>query len=341
MNDVLDDRLADLFERVAAAADVDDDLERAIGGAALEQRRERGRGRGWMAVAAAAVIAAGGTAAVTQLVDRDPDTTVAEAPVDPGPLYVLPAEAAWSVSSGSTRAEAGEIDLLAGVTVGIPFDGGYFDPVAVLLTDTDPIIPADDDGLVRTTVRLPSGNADLWTSHDVIATLVQRRGNDFLSATTWDGDTQRLSRAIDAIVIQPNGALEVDPESPLAVLDRIDQPWHGIGHSTHAEVVNEHRIVVETIAAPAPVGAIDTMSFPVLAGLGSGAAEIRPIEVRGADAWLMVRYDADGTWLGLAFQLAHGTVYLSGTVPEDTLVALAEDLEVVDEATWNAATGAD
>ena len=133
MNDVLDDRLADLFERVAAAADIDDDLERAIGGATLEQRRADRRGRGWMAVAAAAVIAPGGTAGVMQLVERDHDTTVAEAPVDPGPLYVLPGDTeAWSAGFG--QADSGEIDPLSGVTVGVPIDGGYLDPVTVSLS---------------------------------------------------------------------------------------------------------------------------------------------------------------------------------------------------------------
>ena len=86
---------------------------------------------------------------------------------------------------------------------------------------------------------------------------------------------------------------------------------------------------------------VETTSFPSIVGSGPNVGELRPLEVRGADGWLMVRYDADGTWLGVNFAVGHGTVELSGTVPEDALVALAEDREVVDEATWKAGTGAD
>jgi hypothetical protein len=216
---------------------------------------------------------------------------------------------------------------MSAVTVGIPIDRGYLDPVAVSLTDTNPIDPANYNAVV-TTVRLPSGIAYLWTG-DHIATLVQRRDNDFLIAATWNGDSDRLSRAIDAVVINPDGSLTVAPESPLAVIDQIDEVGSGVGHTTYMELRGVHRVVVETV------------SFPLIVGSGPNVGELRPTEVRGADAWLMVRYDADGTWLGLSFPVGHGTVSLSGTVPEDVLVALAEDLDVVDEETWNEATGAD
>lgn len=177
-------------------------------------------------------------------------------------------------------------------------------------------------------MRLPSGIAYLWTG-DHTATLVQRRDNEFLGAATWNGDASRLSRAIDAVVINSDGSLSVARESPLAVIDQIDEVGSGVGHNTYTELQGVDRVVLETV------------SFPSLLGRGPDVGELRPIEVRGADAWLMVRADADGTWLGLAFQLGHGTVYLSAIVPEDVLVALAEDLEVVHEVTWKAATGAD
>ena len=327
MSDVLEERLTDLFERVAASVEVDEVMERAIGGAALEHRREGRRARRWIAVAAAAFVAAGGAAGIVQFVDRDPDTKVAEAPADPGPLYVLPGDTeAWSAGFG--HAESGEIDVLSTVTLGIPIEGGYLDPVAVSLTDTDPIDPSNYNDVVKTTVRLPSGVAYLWTS-DRTATLVQRRGNDFLSAATWNGDPDRLSRAIDAVVINTDGSLTVAPESPLAMIDQIDEVGSRVGHTTYMELGGVHRVVVETV------------SYPSIVGRGPNVGELRRIEVRGVDAWLMVRYDADGTWLGLSFPVGHGTVTLSGTVPEDVLVALAEELEMVDEATWKQATGAE
>ena len=329
MTDVLDDRLTDLFDRVAAAIDVDEDLERAIGGAALEPRRARRRGRTWVAAAAAAVIAVAGTVGVMQFVDRDPETTVAEAPVDPGPLYVLPGDSdEWLPGNGYTS--SGTSPQWSGIVVGVDADGLYLDPVAV---NVDTEAPPMFDPETWRELSIEGGEAFLSPEEAPGRMVVQQRGRFWLSTTRDDQMISTVFAAFEAIEVDEAGALTV-MSSDLAVITTYDV-GAAAGHGTYAELTGPDRelVVVETHS-----GQVSAVAL-----LATRASHLEHMQINGVDGWHASGRDVDGEWHSLAWEFAPlQTVFMeSHLVPFDTLLALAEDLEVVDEAMWNEASGAD
>ena len=329
MNDMLDDRLTDLFDRVGDAVRVDEDRERAIGGAALEPRRARRRGRWWMA-AAAAIVAAAGTAGVLQFVDRDPETSVAEAPVDPGPLYVLPGDRqAWEPGHGYRS--SGMNPQWAGIVVGIEVDGVFLDPVAVKV-DTE--APPSFDPETWRELSIEGGEAFRSPEDAPQLVVVQRRGRFWLSTMRDDQMISSVFTAFEAIEVEAAGALIVTSASDLSVIASYDIGGMG-GHGTYAELTGTdgERVVVETTSG----------EIPAVALLATRASHVELVDIDGAEAWHASGRDADGEWNALGWEFAPlQTVFMdSHLLPFDTLLSLAEDLEVVDEATWKAATGAD
>ena len=328
MTDVLDDRLADLFERVAGAVDVDEDLERAIGSAALEPRRSRRRGRTWMAAVAAAVVAAGGTAAVVRFVDRDPETTVAEAPVDPGPLYVLPGDSMWVPTNGQSN-QGVSVSPFSALVVGIRADDMFLDPVAVRASHEP---PPGFDSETWNALSIEGGPAFISPEESPQVVVVQQRGDLWLTATTDDRVVSELFNAFEAVAIDPTGDLVLQSDD-LAVIASYDIPRGSVGPSTYFELRGpaDEYVVVETVSG----------DVPLLALAADRADHLEPITVNEDGAWHPWGIDVDGEWHAAMWELApRQFVLISGHVPEDMLIALAEDLEVVEEATWEAATGA-
>ena len=206
-----------------------------------------------MAVAAAAVIAAGGTAGVMQFVARDPDTTVAEAPVDPGPLYVLPGDSdEWAPGNG--HRSSGMNLQRAGIVVGIEVDGVFLDPVAV---NVDTEAPPSFDPETWRALSIQGGEAFRSPEDAPLRMVVQRRGRFWLSTMRDDQMISSVFTAFEAIEIGAAGALIVTSSSDLSVIASYDIGGMG-GHGTYAELAGPagELVVVETTSGEIPAVAL-------------------------------------------------------------------------------------
>lgn len=329
LEEELEDRLTDLFDRAAGGVTVDERLHRVLD-AAPERRR-----RSWVPAVAAAVVVLVGAVAVVA-VSRDGDDavrSVSQQPVDPpGPLYVLPEGLeGWEASNGS--ASSREVPPYSGIVVGMDIGEMFLDPVAVRV-GTEP----------------PEGfSPDTWSEYSIgggpafispreggsLFTIVtQQRGELWLTSADDDRVISSIKRAFEDLEIQPDGSLALRPDSMVALIESYDSPTSYEGHSTYYELpsASSEHVVVETANVVTP-----------LLSLTSGSADdLQPVTVNGDAAWHASRSDADGEWNAIVWMHSPNTaVFVSGHVGVETLMDVAESLVVVDEETWVAETGCD
>jgi hypothetical protein len=124
MTDDLEDRLRALFDRVAATATVDQDVDRVR---SIEPRRRRT----WLPAVAAAVVLAGVGAIVSITIGDDPERSVSQQPAEPPrTLFVLPEGLdGSSVDNGSMG--SARVEPHRGIVVATPDGDGFVEPVAV------------------------------------------------------------------------------------------------------------------------------------------------------------------------------------------------------------------
>ena len=331
MNDVLEDRLIDLFERAGGAVTVEDRLRLVGTGPMLEPVSTGSRPRPWMLIAAA-VLVLGGAAGVAAVVrsDGSPDHgPVAVQPADPpDPLYLLSNDLpGWTSGNGSTG--SGSAGSYVGIVVGIPVGEMFLDPVAVHLT-TDP-----PDGFSTDTWRALSvdgGPAFMSPEGEMPQMVVtQQRGPMWLTSSSDDRTVSRIVPAFEALVLDSAGNLTLR-SSDFAVIAAYDIMSGSTGHSTYSEAYgpDDEYVVVETVSG----------EVPLLALVADRAVHLEPMTVNGAAAWHASGIDLDGEWHAIAWEISPQQSVLidSHLIPFETVLALAESLEVVDEATWTAAT---
>lgn len=136
----LEDRLADLFDRVTADVGVIEEPDRVVYGATVALQPPPPRRRGWMLVAATVVVVVAGATAVgvTRINIGSHDASVGQQPADPpGPLYVLPEDIDnWTIQNAGTTTT--ELAAYRSVVVGEPTADGFGDPVAIAIHSEPP-----------------------------------------------------------------------------------------------------------------------------------------------------------------------------------------------------------
>ena len=325
----LEDRLTDLFDRVAAVVHVDEELDVVE----LERRRSPRRRRGWIAGIAAAVVLVAGTVALARATGGDPTGTVGQQPDEPtGPLYLLPDSLeGWEVSNGwvDSVETPRSLPTIRGVVVGLPADDAIVDPVNVRLV-TDP-----PDGFVAdtwTTLSIEGGPAYISPlDEERIDTIVaQQRGDIWLTSTSYDRVTSSIVRAFEALQISAEGTLELRPGSRMEIVDEYDLS-PGLVHSTFHEVhsAEGEYLTVETVTNVDPSSAI-----------GVDIERLEPVSVNGVTGWHTSRTDVDGEWNGIIWSPSpNQAAFVSGHEPFATVFEVAEGLVIVDAETWVDETG--
>ncbi len=331
MNDAIEDRLTDLFERAGGGVVVEDRLNRIGTGAVLESVSTGSRSHPWMLIAAAVMVLAGtaGVAAVVRSDGGPENGPVAVQPADPpAPLYLLPNDlAGWTSGNGSTG--SGSLASYEGIVVGIPVGERFIDPVAVHLT-TDP-----PEGFSTDTWRALSvdgGPAFVSPEGAMPQTVVtQQRSPMWLTSSSDDRTGSRIVPTLEALELDDAGTLILRSRDR-AVVASYDITSASLGHSTYSEASGPDGefVVVETVSG----------EVPLLALVAARAVQLEPMTVNGADAWHASGMDVDGEWHAIAWEFAPQQVVFvsSHLIPFETVLAVAESLAAVDEATWTAAT---
>lgn len=325
MTDLLEDRLTDLFDRVGDAVVVEDRLDRVADNGALEPLAAGPRKRPWMLVAAAAVVLVGAAGVVRVASDRD--NTVVQQPVEPPePLYVLPSDLpGWTSRNGSTT--PGSTWSYQGIVFGIPVDGMFINPTVVTLT------PGPPERFSTETWREVSYNGELVfmsLEYDALGRTTVTQQSDAGWLTSSSRDPAPSVGALEAVEVDPAGNLVLTAPG-FEVIASYDIASGLTVESTYSEAhgPDDEYVVVETSSG----------EIPLLAGVGDRASHLEPITVNGDAAWHISGTDVDGDWHAIVWEFApQQGVFVSNHDSFDTLLAVAESLEVVDEATWTEAT---
>lgn len=291
-----------------------------------ESCRSRRPAARWFGAAAAALLA---VAATVGLLSRDrggDPATTATLPAEPGgPLFVLPTEASGlALTNGNVSiAELTSDDLpIDQMIVGIVDGDVITSPARVTVTDEQG--PVDVDW---TTVDTESGAAsvvesDLWTI------VTQQRGGYWLQVQTT-GDAADAQFVLAAVVVDISGRVDLDRSTTLTIVERpaaVPGPATGV-YTDVDDPTDDHSIVVETASSVTPLA--------IISRIGESA---EPIVVDNTLGWSTTHEDPDGAWYGVVWQVTPDhIVAVSGHTDLDEVLAVANSLEVVDEATWRAA----
>ncbi len=161
--------------------------------------------------------------------------------------------------------------------------------------------------------------------------VTQQRGPMWLTSSCDDRTVSRIVPVFEALVLDSAGNLTLR-SSDFAVIAAYDITSGSTGHSTYSEAYgpDDEYVVVETVSG----------EVPLLALVAARAVQLEPMTVNGADAWHASGVDVDGEWHAIAWEFAPQQVVFvsSHLIPFETVLAVAESLAAVDEATWTAAT---
>ncbi|MDY7101033.1 MAG: hypothetical protein S0880_07580 [Actinomycetota bacterium] len=250
-----------------------------------------------------------------------------------GPLYVLAGEGSDVVLTGGFRnvveSPAQEPRPVRLVTVGRPDDGGFEDLITVRIGEPSEAVPEVpgapwlDTADGWSTSRLSSGDVLVAEGSEATAMAARREGR-WIEAQAPSDRVAALVELFEDAIVEDGGSLRLAAGSGLSIVEQVPID-DGTSLSTSAEVAGASGSI-----------AVETASSPSLL-VGAGMVErIQPLAV--GNAWTTTRSDPEGDWNGIVWQATPATaVAVSGHVPPEEVRAVAQSLEIVDEATWEAA----
>jgi hypothetical protein len=271
------------------------------------------------------------------------DGRLAASSEDPaGPLYVLSAEASrWTLVNGWRGSSEPSTDgprPIRLVIVGRPDGEGFVDPIPLRLSEPSDVVPdvpvldapvVDADG-VRVPAEtewssrtLDSGEVLVAEGETVIAMAAQHNGR-WLQAQVERDREAALVEVFEHVVVEDDETVHLRAGSGLEVVDDVRIEAAAPQVDTYAEVEGARvHVVVETATAASPLGAAGT------------ADRVVPLS---GNVWSFSRDDVEATSNAIGWQAApNRAVFVSGELPVEELRAIAESLEIVDEATWESA----
>lgn len=292
------------------------------------------------------------------------DTSASPLPEDPeGALFLLPSEVSGLVPQNASvwdTSNTGAPEHQRVLVLGIRDGSVYRDLINVRILDADADADATggpNDGTNEARAGLRSWAASVRDEGEVIElstgpayifdenvglALVQWQGSDIvLVQASEDRGLDRLIELMEGISIGVGEVIHIESSLGLTVLADVRsvsvEPSQGLFFSVELEQTGAagspvKQIEVETWSAPTPI-----------AGVAMIGGEVSSMQVAGHDAWFLEVFDSDlGTggdqdkpYKGVAWQAtANRIVAVSGNVSLEELLAVAESLQVVDEAAW-------
>lgn len=318
--------LHDALEPLATRVTVEDRLDDIVyGRSVVRPHTAARRPRKLIVVAASVVMVAVAGALIAPRFTATTDAPPAGAPPAtavpagvPQPLFVLPGGATedltgGQIATGSVSAD-GPISL-----VGVDNGNGYRDLFTIIVFDhpIDRDIGVVQPGVDWAPINLATGPAEILQGTSPITSVIQQRGTYWLRVDALPGEA---TRAMEAAVVSSEGtlALTADDLTILATQPTATTPLVAASFQT------ADGIHVETATA--------TSAFDV----NMTASLASPITVRSHPGWQLTQTTLDGTstlmlvWM----ETPERKVIVYGDATIDQLLAVAEDLTVVDYATW-------
>jgi hypothetical protein len=318
--------LHDALEPLATRVPVEDRLDDIVfGRSVVRLHTPTRRPRKPILVAASIVMVVGAGALIASRFVAPTDAPPADAspatavPAGvPEPLFMLPGDSTegltgFQIASGSVSAD-GPISL-----VGVDDGNGYRDLFTITVFDhpIDRKIGIIQPGVEWAPVDLTTGPAEILQGASPITSVIQQRGTYWLRV---DALPAEATRAMEAAVVSSDGTLALTADD-LTILTT--QPADTTPLVT-AWFQTADGIHVETATA--------TSTFDV----NTTASLARPTTIRNHPGWQLTQTTSDGTsTLAIAWmETPERKVIVYGDATIDQLLAVAEDLTVVDYATW-------
>ncbi|MEZ5249893.1 MAG: hypothetical protein R2713_11975 [Ilumatobacteraceae bacterium] len=259
-------------------------------------------------------------------------------------LFLLPEQGSgYDLSAGFVRSaddinvaieSTADLDQSEGIVLGAPDGDGFVRLVEVWSrpwktpTDMGPDIEEVE-------IDTPVGPATIFRGGTSPTAVLQRRGDRALSLSVRPAEEELAVEVLEAVAIV-DGRLEIgEPPRGLVEIERVPgRAWTGIAGNSF--LAKGNGIDGGKEDGPAYV---EVVEWPVSLLVGAVTSErVERTDVGGRDGWILTR--ADG-WVGVVWRAETGhLVGASGHESLDWLMALAESLVPVDEATWRAATNA-
>jgi hypothetical protein len=318
--------LHDALEPLATRVTVEDRLDDIVfGRSVIRLHTAARRPRKLMMVAASIVmVAAAGVLIVSRLTattdapsaDAPPATAV---PADvPQPLFMLPSDPTEGLTDGQIG--SGQVSADGPISLVGVRDGSSFRNLFTITVFDHPIdrdLGIVQPGVAWAPIDLATGPAEILQGTSPITSVIQQRGTYWVRVDARAGEA---TRAMEAATVSSNGTLALiaddltilttQPADPTPLVTALFQMANGI--------------YVETATA---TSALDIRSTASLA---------TPIAIRNHAGWQLTQTNPDGTstlmlvWM----ETPERRVIVYGDATIDQLLAVAEDLTVVDFTTW-------
>lgn len=319
--------LHDALDPLATRVTVEDRLDDIVYGRSVVRFHTAARRPRRLILVAASIVMVAGAGALIASRFTATDAPPADAPPAtafpagvPQPLFMLPGElteglTGGQIATGSVSAD-GPISL-----VGVDDANGYRDLFTIIVFDhpIDRDIGVVQPGVDWTPIDLATGPAEILQGTSSITSVIQQRGAYWLRVDALPGEA---TRAMEAAVVSNDGRLSLTADD-LTILNT--QPTTTTPLVT-ASFQTANGIHVETATA--------TSAFDgnMTASLAS------PTTIRNHPGWQLTQTTSAGTsthmlvWMETPERKV--IVYGDGDGTIDQLVAVAEDLTVVDYAAW-------
>ncbi len=321
--------LHDSLQPMAARVPVEDRLDDIISGRTMIRDGTHSRRPRTLMMAAASLTIAVGAGTLIALRHTDPtDTTPTNAPAStavpvgvPEPLFVLPIDLAGGLTGGAIAvghvSADGPISLL-----GVRDGAGYRDLFTIAVYDH----PVDrETGIVQpgvewTPISLATGPAQILDGGGPTMTIIQQRGTHWVRVDAGPGEAVR---AMEAAIVTDDGSLALSADDLTILTTQTVEPTPLVT----AQLKTATNIYVETATAVSPF-AVNINGSDQLA---------TPIAVRGHAGWQFTNTMPDGTTTQMLswMETPDRVVIVYGDSSIDRLLAVAENLIVVDYATWD------
>ena len=274
---------------------------------------------------AAALVVVALTGWILLRAESAPDQGIAaEATEDPrGPLFVLPARSDQiSLANGHIALAPEKAPFRQMMVIGTVSDGGYSDLVTILVGQR--ILDAEGEP-----VELTSGPGELAEGFSTV--VARKQGVDWISVIAGPDRAAEVIEVIEGLEVDDDGSVDADPGVGRRVIENAYLTDASRATYTYYEVKIDgfdQPVVIETATSPTPL--VGGASLVIGEGMMTPAA--------GLPGWEASRDDPEGQWNGLAWQATpNRMIAVSGHVPRPELRAIAQSLEIVDEANWSQA----